>query len=260
MKPFRATLWIVFNLALGLAAGVALGWWPLAAPAPVSAALGLAGALVGAGVGWWSQPAARRRIVWAGHGLILLSVALAAAIPLYRIGALTPPGETRSANFRRLWRALDYAYPYFREKGTDRDALDAAYAPQVAAAVADGDYWRIVAHMLAELNDGHTGLLSPSVRSGRRSFATCRPIGDAVVVDEVGKTARDAGLERGDVVLAVDGRPVEDALAALSPILRTGATPQHRRAKAAFSVLSTTSDALTVTVDGPAGVRRVMLT
>jgi len=46
--------------------------------------------------------------------------------------------------------------------------------------------------MLAELNDGHTGLLSPSVRSSRCYFATCRTIGDAVVVDEVGKTAMAA--------------------------------------------------------------------
>ncbi len=259
MKPSRVFLWILLNLALGLAGGVTLGWGPLAAPAPIIVALGLAGALLGAGIGRWSRPAARRRIVWAGHGLILLAVALATLIPLYRIGALTPPGETRAANFERLWRALDYAYPYFEQKGMDRDALYAAYAPQAAAAASDGDYWRVVAHMLAEFGDGHTGLLSPSVRSGRRYFATCRDIGGAIVMDEPGKMARDAGLARGDVVLAVDGRPVEDALAALSPVLRAGATPQHRRAKAAFSALSTTGDALTVTVTGPAGERTVTL-
>ncbi|MFQ3662883.1 MAG: S41 family peptidase [Chloroflexaceae bacterium] len=260
MKPSRAFLWVLFNLALGLAGGVTLGWGPLAAPAPVIVALGLAGALLGAGIGRWSRPVARRRIVWAGHGLILLAVALAALIPLYRIGALALPGETRAANFARLWHALDYAYPYFEQKGVDRAALYASYAPRAAAAASDGDYWRVVAHMLAELDDGHTGLLSPSVRSGRRYFATCRPIGDAVVVDELSKTARDAGLERGDVVLAVDGRPIEDALAALSPVLRAGATPQHRRAKAAFSALSTTDEALTVTVAGPAGERTLTLT
>ncbi|GEM_PF-6895641 len=116
MKSLRATLWIVFNLALGLAAGVALGWGPLAAPAPVIVALGLAGALVGAGIGRWAGTQARRRAVWAGHGLILLAAALAALIPFYRVGALAPPGETRAANFQRLWRALDYAYPYFQEK------------------------------------------------------------------------------------------------------------------------------------------------
>ncbi len=259
MPTFRSQLWLLFNLILGAAAGVALGWGPLAAPAPLVVALGLAGALLGAGIGWWSRPRARRRIVWAGHGLILLAVALAALIPLYRIGMIAPPGESYRANFQRLWRALNYAYPYFEEKGVDRDALYAAYAPQATQAANDGDYWRVVAHMLAEFDDGHTGLLSPSVRSGRRYFATCRDVGGAIVVDELGKIARDAGLAQGDVVLAVDGQPIEDALDALSPILRAGATPQHRRAKAAFSALSTTGEALTVTVTGPSGERAVRL-
>ncbi|MBN1262284.1 MAG: hypothetical protein JXB35_16515 [Anaerolineae bacterium] len=178
------------------------------------------------------------------------------------------PGETRSANFARLWQAMDYAYPYFAEKGVDWDAVYARYAPQAQRAQSDEDYWRIVASMLAELSDGHTGLLSPSVQpaassgepSGRRYFAICRDIGGAIVLDEVGATARAAGFERGDEVLAVDGRPIEAALDALSPILRAGSTSQQRRAKAAFNVLSTTGDALTVTVRGPAGERTLTLT
>lgn len=252
--------WLLLNTVLLAAGGVALGWGPLAAPMPVIVALGLAGALLGARIGRWSRPRARRRIVWMGHGVIVLIVALAALIPLYRIGMIAPPGESYGANFQRLWRALDYAYPYFELKGVDPDALYATYAPQAATAASDGDYWRVVAAMLAEFDDGHTGLLSPSVRSGRRYFATCRDIGGAIVVDELGKIARDAGLARGDVVLAVDGRPVEDALAALSPILTAGATPQHRRAKAAFSALSTTGETLSVTVAGAAGERTVTLT
>lgn len=103
--------------------------------------------------------------------------AKAALIPLYRIGAIAPPAESYAVNFQRFRRALDYAYPYFEAKGVDRAAL---YAPQADSAEA---YWRVVAHMLAELDDGHTGLLSPSARSGRRYFAACRSIGGAIVVD-----------------------------------------------------------------------------
>jgi carboxyl-terminal processing protease len=77
--------------------------------------------------------------------------------------------------------------------------------------------------MLAELNDEHTGVLWPSAQTGRRYFATGYLIGEArrwaVVVDEVGATAQAAGLERGDEVLAVDGRPIEEALDALPPVL-----------------------------------------
>ena len=259
MRTLHSLCWTLFNLLLGLVGGITLGWGPLAASTPVIVTLGLTGALLGGSIGWWTPAKAQRRWVLAGHGVIFLAVALAAVIPLYRIGMLPLPGETRSANFKRLWHALDYAYPYFAEKGVDWDAIYAQYAPQAHQAQSDEAYWRVVAHMLAELNDGHTGLLSPSAQSGRRYFATCRDIGGAIVVDEVGAPGRAAGLERGDVVLAVDGRPIKDALDALSPVLVAGSTPQRHRAKAAFNVLSTTGDTLVVTVNGPAGERTLTL-
>ena len=117
MKPSSSTLWIFFNLTLGAVAGATLGWGPLAAPRPLVAVLALAGAAVGAAIGVWSRPRPRRRYVGWGHGGIVLFVTLATLIPLYRIGAIAPPGETRAANFARLQRALDYAYPYFELKG-----------------------------------------------------------------------------------------------------------------------------------------------
>lgn len=146
---------------------------------------------------------------------------------------------------------MDYAYPYFEAKGVERAALYATYAPQADSAKA---YWRVVAHMLAELDDGHTGLLSPSARSGRRYFAACRAIGGAMVVDQAGQIARAAGLGRGD-----GRRPwtVGRSRTRWPHSRRSCATPQHRWAKAAFCALSTTGDALTVTVIGPAGERTV---
>lgn len=259
MRTSHTIHWTLFNLILGLAGGITLGWGPLGASTSVIVALGLAGALFGGAIGRWTQTPAQRRWVWAGHGVILLAIALAVLLPLYRIGMLSLPGETRSANFARLWRALDYAYPYFAEKGVDWDALYAHYAPQAQQAQSDEAYWRVVAQMLAELNDGHTGLLSPSAQSGRRYFATCRDIGSAIVVDEVGATARAAGLKRGDEVYAVDGRPINEALEALPPTLIAGSTPQSRRVKAAFNVLSTTGDTLVVTVRGMSGERALTL-
>lgn len=259
MKPSRETLWILFNLALGFAAGLLVGWGPLGASTSMVVVLGLTGGLAGALLGAWSHFRPRRRYVWWGHCGVLLIIALATVVPLYRIGMIAPPSELPAVNFKRLQRALDYAYPYFALKETDSAALFARYAPQVESAADDADYWRIVGQMLSELNDGHTGLLSPSARSGRHYFATCRAIGDAIVVDEVGQIAMAAGLARGDVVLAVDGRPIEEALEALSPILRAGSSPQQRRAKAAFSILSTNHSSLRSTVTGPTGERTITL-
>lgn len=263
MQRLHPVAWVVFNLTLGLIAGLVLSWGPLAAPAPFVLALAAVGALGGAAIALWSQRRARQRHVLYAHGVIVIAVALATLVPLYRVGMIALPDETRAGNFERLWRAMDYAYPYFTYKNVDWTVLRADYAPQAAAAASDDEYWRIVASMLAELNDGHTGLVSPSMRAGRHYFATCRALGDetggAIVVDEVGMTARASGVERGDVVLAVDGRPVESALAALPPTLRAGSTSQQRRAKAAFSILSTTEDTLSVTLSGRAGERTVML-
>lgn len=217
--PLRrhAVAWTLLNAAAGLVGGLTLGWGPLAAPAAVIVALGLLGALLGGTVARRADRAGQRRWVLRGHAAILAAVALAALIPLYRIGALAPPGETRQGNFRRLWRALDAAYPYFEQKGVDWDTLYARYAPQVAEAPNDEAYWGLVARMLAELNDGHTGVTSPSAHTGLRTFAACRDLDGTIVLDRLGETARRAGLARGDIVLAVDGRPIEEALAAVPP-------------------------------------------
>jgi carboxyl-terminal processing protease len=259
MKRQRGIAWILFNLALGVLGGVTLGWGPLAVSAPVTVALGVLGAGITGGLAWVSARAERRRWVLVGHGMVLVGVALSAIIPLYRIGTIRVSGNSWSSNFEQLWQAMDYAYPYFEEKGVDWDEMHARYAPQVAGVNSDEGYWRIVAHMLAELNDGHTEVLTPSAQGGRRYFATCRDVNGIIVVNEVGTTARAAGLESNDVVIQVGELPIEEALNALSPLLRTGSTPWHRRARAAFHVLSTTGDTLTVTVSGSTGKRTVTL-
>jgi carboxyl-terminal processing protease len=259
-KSWSSRLWLALNLILGLIGGITLAWGPLAAPWPIVALLGLTGGLLGGLVGWWSASVRRRsRGVLLGHGVILLVVAAAALIPVYRIGMIAMPGETWEGNFRRLWRAMDYAYPYFEQKGVDWDDVYRRYAPQMAQVESDHAYWRLVTRMLAELNDGHTGLISPSPRSGRRYFAICRDVGGVIVLDQVGQTALDAGLERGNVVLAVEDVPIEEALERVSPVLRAGSTPWQRRANAAYHLLSTTEDPLAVTVSGVTGERTVVL-
>jgi carboxyl-terminal processing protease len=259
MKRQSTLAWILFNLALGVLGGVTLGWGPLAASTPVILVLGVLGAWIAGGLAWVSARGGRRRWMLGGHAMIVLGVSLAAVIPLYRIGMLRVGKESWSTNFERLWRAMDYAYPYFEAKGVDWDEMHARYAPQVADANSEESYWRIIAYMLAELNDGHTGVLSPSAQGGRHYFATCRDINGIIVLDEVGATARSAGLEPNDVVLMVGELGIEEALNGLSPLLRTGSTPWHRRARAAYNVLSTTGESLTVTVTGPTGERTLTL-
>lgn len=187
-------------------------------------------------------------------------IAVAVLGPLYRLGTFPPPSGEYLANFERLWSALNTYHPYFELKGVDPVALRAQYLPRVQATGSDVEYCGIIADMLAEFQDAHTGVVSPPAYAGRLYFGTCRAVGKEIVAERVGRTGRAAGLERGAIILAVDGLLVEEALAALPLRLRSGSTPWQRRAQAAFHLLSTASTSLQVTFQGLNGkVRNVSL-
>jgi len=184
---------------------------------------------------------------------------LAALIPLYRTGFFPPLNQDRTANFERLWRAVDAHYPYFAQKGVDWDAIHDRYRPQIEAAESDEAYFALIADMLAELNDAHTGLIAPNAFYGRLYFGTAKWLDDGVVVDRVGETGRQAGLKQGDLLLAINGQPVTEAMAGLPPRLRSGSTPWQRQANAAFHLLSTSGDTLEVTWETAVGEQRTVI-
>jgi carboxyl-terminal processing protease len=230
-------------------------WGPLAGGWPLAL---LGGTAVGLFSGWLSQqPSARHRLPLV-HLLLILGFAAAALIPLYRLNVVLPARTDRQANFERLWRAMDRYYPYFELKGVDWDAVYGRYQPQVAQTTSDHEYWRLMAQMLGELNDGHTGMLSPSVQSGRTYFGTARPFGANILVDEVNSVAQAAGLERCAVLIAVDDRPVEEALAVVPAILTAGGMPHNLRTLAATHLLSSRDDRLTVTFVDASGVMQTV--
>jgi carboxyl-terminal processing protease len=189
--------------------------------------------------------------------VVVILVAAAILVPLYQVGRFAPSQHSIQANFQRLCLAMETAYPYFETKEIDWAELSGRYAPQVASVTKDGDYYRIVARMLAEMQDGHTGLLSPSVMSGRYTFATCIDFDGTLVVDQASVVAVAAGLQRGDVVLAVGDLPIAAALKALPPMLVAGSSEGQRRSKAARVVLGTTGESLSVVVRGIDGERKL---
>jgi len=241
-------------LVNGLLTAVGSGyfiWGPLAGGWPLAL---LGGTAAGVFSGWLSQqPSARHRVPLV-HLLLIMGFAAAALIPLYRLNVVLPARNDRQANFERLWRAMDRYYPYFALKGVDWDEVYGRYRPQVAQTTSDHEYWRLMAQMLAELNDGHTGMLSPSRQSGRTYFGTARPFGANILVDEVDIVAQAAGLERCAVLIAVDDRPVEEALVAVPASLTAGGLPHNLRNLAAAHLLSSRDDRLTVSFVDTSGV------
>ncbi len=156
----------------------------------------------------------------------------------FRYGQFPPINRDHEAVFRRLWRAMDRAYPYFEEKGLDWGAVYETYLPEVQATASDEAFYEVIDRMLLELEDSHTGLLRPPVDI-RCCFGLVDEIEGQAVVTQPGKIAQEAGIQPGSVILEVGGNAIEDALEGLPPRITQGSTVWLNRANAFNSLLST---------------------
>lgn len=134
--------------------------------------------------------------------------------------AISDAAWVRLARLRIVWGMIDRHYVYADFRGRDWRAVRARYEPLALAAPDDASFHRLLAAMVAELDDGHTRYLSPeeareadAVAGGSYIYAgvgivtVARPA--ALVVLDVlpGSPAAAAGLRRRDQIVAVDGSP-----------------------------------------------------
>lgn len=134
---------------------------------------------------------------------------------------------TRLADVALAWNILQHFYPYFDVVQTDwpkalREALASAANDPNERAFLD-----TLRRMIAQLHDGHGGVYHPS----EMEFCTVPALfgwieGHLVVTEVVGEGAN--GLQPGDIVLKVNGRPTAEVLAEREALI-SGATPQWRR-------------------------------
>jgi carboxyl-terminal processing protease len=254
ISVFGAVSWIVLNMILGIVGGIILSFGPLAWSIPLVIVCALLGGLGGWFISRWSHRRGYKRLVLAVYIVMILLIVLLSIVPLYRIGLVGLPQDSPKNNFKRLMLALESAYPYTQKKGIDLQEIQRRYTQELELVTNDHDYWRLVSRMLTEFQDSHTGLLSPSVSSGRYTFATCLEVDGQMVVDTVGTVAKEIGLRRGDIVLQIQGMDVEDAIQLIPPVLTTGSTARLRRAKAVKHILSTTGDAISIQVSTANGI------
>jgi C-terminal processing protease CtpA/Prc len=138
---------------------------------------------------------------------------------------------TRLADVALAWSLLTHFYPYFDVVHTDWPAaLDAAL--RSAATDADGDAFRATLQRLTvALHDGH-GFVRVSSGAQLQTHDVHFDWAEGrVLVTAVGDAAAASGLKFGDEVLAVDGVPVQTALAERSTRI-SGATTQVIRKRA----------------------------
>lgn len=133
-----------------------------------------------------------------------------------------PVHDTRlTDDFDELWRTLSERYCFFAEKRTDWDRVRALYRPMAASAQSLADFTEVVRLVLAELYDAHTHLSDPPDGTPRWPLfdLLATPDGEAIRIVAVApeSAAADAGLVRGDRILALEGKPAPSVLAGLLP-------------------------------------------
>jgi len=131
--------------------------------------------------------------------------------------------KTRKQVFEKVWKEIQDHYYDPAFNGVNWDEVHTRYLPLVEAAKSDSEFYALLSTMTSELHDAHTRFSSPE---RWKSYKKQEGVSAGFSVDEVdGKTlvtsvssnsnAARAGVEPGMVVVSVDGKPIEEAIAEL---------------------------------------------
>jgi C-terminal processing protease CtpA/Prc len=146
-----------------------------------------------------------------------------------------PDAEHRLLALFRFWNVIHYFFPYKHLMDKDWDDVLALFVPKFEAAHDAREYALAVAEMATYLQDGHA--IIPSGPELRRYFGECpAPIrlrmveGVPVVTDVLDEgAAKGVGARVGDVVLKVDGEPVEERMGRLGKYVGASTPAAHKR-------------------------------
>lgn len=160
-------------------------------------------------------------------------------------------------NFEKLWFAIDQAYPYFDLKKINWDEVYEQYAPLITDVQDDQAFLEVISQMLAELDDAHTDVVSPYL--GEKVFASVINRGELAIIHQVGYSGEIAGLESGMLLLAVNGKTVEEVVSTNEDPKISGSTPWMKKIKAYENLMVIPEDPtenLVVTVIDQEGVEK----
>lgn len=163
----------------------------------------------------------RRRVLLAALGTT------AAGLPAGRLLAATDRDITFAQDFDEFWTTLRDRYCFFSEKQTDWEQVRRVYRPLAVEAASRDDFAAIVAEAAFELYDPHTGVsdMPPGTPRGAISdVLVAYAAGEArVVALQDGGAAASQGLMRNDIIEAVNGVSIADAVQSRMPRCLTNA-------------------------------------
>jgi C-terminal processing protease CtpA/Prc len=161
---------------------------------------------------------------------------------------------TRLADVILAWNVFEHFYPYFDVVAVDWPAELRRALASAATDRDEGEFLATLQRLVAALHDGHGNVMGGETDAfSHRLPLRWEWVEERLVVTRV-DPEHGAGLERGDVVLAIDGRPVAERLAALEELI-SAATPQWRRYRALERLALGPAGSVRLEVQHPAGAR-----
>ncbi|GAB3731231.1 hypothetical protein GCM10027594_13170 [Hymenobacter agri] len=179
----------------------------------------------------------------------------------------TPDAGLRLLALYRYWNMIEYFFPYRYAIGEDWQKVLPEFIPQFAAARTDEQYRLAALAIIARIHDTHANVFNDKILAAYKGTLHA-PVqvrfvqGQAVVTGYFHETLGPAtGLQKGDVVLAVDGTKVTDLIKARQPLTPASNEPTQLR-NIARDLLRGPSDKVTLLVrragrDFPVTVARV---
>jgi C-terminal processing protease CtpA/Prc len=150
-----------------------------------------------------------------------------------RSSATAVDRATRLAAIALTWNVFEHFYPYFDVVNTDWSSILEPALGQAAIDENGRDFGMTLRHLIAGLRDGHAVVASPGDSMSVPPVSLGWFEERLIVLD----AAPSTGLERGDLVISIDGTPaplaLEDRERAIS-----GATAQWIRYRALQELLS----------------------
>ncbi|MEP6496276.1 MAG: PDZ domain-containing protein [bacterium] len=145
---------------------------------------------------------------------------------------LYPSAGYRILGAARLWSTIRLFYPYKSLIGENWDEQFRMALPAIEGARDGVEYAKAVAAFAAHIHDTHVTVGSAALRQfigGIPIGASARLIENQLVVTRIAdSSAERAGLRVGDVVLSVDGEPVEARMTRFTPYF-AASTPAAMR-------------------------------
>lgn len=145
-------------------------------------------------------------------------------------------GMGYSEAFKAMFDQASLEYPFTKEKNIDWQALYDEFAPRVADATSDADFYSAVRDFTYAIPDGHVGgifdnLVFNQEQGGGFGLVLAQLSDGSVIVTQVlpGLPGERAGIQVGAEIITWEGQAAEQALANVVPYFGPFSSPQALR-------------------------------